>query len=68
MVSAQSFGAALVVIAIALTGDPTAGTWSIGGGFSPGIPIVDGLLTNPEGISFSHNTYESDASIVRASH
>jgi hypothetical protein len=55
------------VIAIALTGDPIAGTWSIGAGFSPGIPILDGLLTNPEGISYSHNEYESDASIVRVS-
>lgn len=61
------FGAALAVIAIALTGDPIHGTWSIGQGFSVGVPILDGLLTQPEGISFSHNSYESDASIVRVS-
>ena len=56
------FAAALAVIAIALTGDPVGQKWSIGGPFSP---VLGGLLSTPSGISFSHNTYESDASIVR---
>ncbi|KAJ4299471.1 hypothetical protein N0V90_004716 [Kalmusia sp. IMI 367209] len=58
----QEFAAALAVIAIALTGDPLGQRWSIGGPFSPAVP----LLSTPKGISFSHNKYESDASIVRA--
>ncbi|CZR61315.1 uncharacterized protein PAC_11211 [Phialocephala subalpina] len=58
------FAAALSVIAIALTGDPTSGTWSIGGPYSPLLGL-GGLLSNPEGISFSHNEYESDASPAR---
>ncbi len=57
------FAAALSVVAIALTGDPTAGTWSIGGSYKPG--LLDGLLSNPSGISYSHNKYESDASPTR---
>ncbi|KAF2799324.1 Cloroperoxidase [Melanomma pulvis-pyrius CBS 109.77] len=57
----QEFAAALSVIAIALTGDPLGQRWSIGGPFSPALP----LLSSPRGISFSHNSYESDASIVR---
>ncbi|CAI6290656.1 unnamed protein product [Periconia digitata] len=57
------FAAALAVIAIALTGDPVGQKWSIGGPFAP---VLGGLLSTPEGISFSHNTYESDASIVRS--
>jgi hypothetical protein len=60
----QEFAAALAVIAIALTGDPLSQRWSIGGPFTP---LLGGLLSTPEGISFSHNTYESDASIVRVS-
>jgi hypothetical protein len=58
------FAAALAVIAIALTGDPVGQKWSIGGPFTP---VLGGLLSTPEGISFSHNTYEADASIVRVS-
>lgn len=57
----HEFAAALAVIAIALTGDPIGQRWSIGGPFSPALP----LLSNPTGISWSHNTYEADASIVR---
>lgn len=59
----DEFAAALAVVAIALTGDPTSLTWSIGGSYSPG--LLGGLLSNPEGISFSHNAYESDASPAR---
>lgn len=59
------FAAALSAIAIALTGDPTTGTWSIGGKYPPG--LLGGLLSTPGGITNSHNTYESDASIARVS-
>lgn len=59
----EEFAAALSVVAIALTGDPTSLTWSIGGPYSPG--LLGGLLSNPEGIAFSHNAYESDASPAR---
>lgn len=51
----------LAVISIAISGDPIAGTWSIGGGFNPAI----GLLGKPSGILGTHNRYEGDASIVR---
>jgi hypothetical protein len=64
----EQFAAALAAIAIALTGDPTGpagGTWSIGGPYTPS--LLGGLLSNPSGISFSHNTYESDASPGRVS-
>jgi hypothetical protein len=54
------FAAALAMIAITLTGDPTAGTWSIGKSYP--LELLDGLLSDPEGISNSHNEYESDAS------
>lgn len=57
------FAAALSAVAIALTGDPVGQTWSIGGSYSPG--LLGGLLSNPSGISYSHNTYESDASPTR---
>jgi hypothetical protein len=49
------FAAALAVIAITLTGDPTAGTWSIlviGQLYAP--ELLDGLLSDPEGISNSY--------------
>ncbi|KAG4429585.1 hypothetical protein IFR05_014934 [Cadophora sp. M221] len=59
----NEFAAALAVIAIALTGDPIGGTWSIGGSYSPS--LLGGLLSNPSGIDWSHNTYESDASPTR---
>jgi len=58
----QEFAAALAVVAITLTGDPIGQKWSIGGPFTP---VLGGLLSTPGGISYSHNTYESDASIVR---
>lgn len=57
------FAAALAAVAVALVGDPIAQTWSIGGPY-PASPL--GLLfSNPEGISWSHNAYESDASPAR---
>lgn len=53
----------LAVIAIAISGDPIAGTWSIGGGYAGTL----GLLGKPQGIVGTHNRYEGDASIVRVS-
>lgn len=64
----EEFAAALAVVAIALTGDPTVpggGTWSIGGSYPKF--LLGGLLSNPSGISNSHNSYESDASPGRVS-
>lgn len=57
------FAAALSAFAVAFSGDPTTTRWSIGGPFTPG--LLGGLLSNPEGISLSHNNYESDASPAR---
>ncbi|KAG7005412.1 sister chromatid cohesion protein pds5 [Physcia stellaris] len=67
---AQAYGlgndlaAVLSAAAVALTGDPTSGTWSIGGSYVPA--LLGNLLSNPSGISYSHNKYESDASPGRA--
>ncbi|KXT14790.1 hypothetical protein AC579_9670 [Pseudocercospora musae] len=52
---------ALAVISIAISGDPIAGTWSIGAGYGGTL----GLLGKPSGIAGTHNRYEGDASIVR---
>ncbi|EGP86845.1 unnamed protein product [Zymoseptoria tritici ST99CH_3D1] len=54
-------GAALAAIAIAVSGDPVAGTWSIGSGYNGAV----GLLGRPTGIVGTHSRYEGDASIVR---
>jgi hypothetical protein len=48
----------LAAYAIAFDGDPLTQSWSIGG--PPG-----GVLSNPQGISWSHNKYEGDTSIGR---
>lgn len=53
----------LAAVSVALAGDVVTQTWSIGGPFPA--PATDGLLSNPGGISNSHNKYEGDASIVR---
>jgi hypothetical protein len=50
----------LAVIAVALSGDPIKSTWSIGGAFSPTLPIYSAT-----GILGTHNQYEGDASFVR---
>lgn len=54
----------LAAYAIALDGDVGALTWSIGG------PYKGSALANlggtPGGISYSHNNYESDASVTRS--
>jgi hypothetical protein len=50
----------LAVLATALAGDPVSNRWSIGGKFTPIIPIFPA-----SGIAGTHNQYEGDASIVR---
>lgn len=50
----------LSVIAIALSGDPLTSRWSIGGEFSPALPLFPA-----SGLLGTHNQYEGDASIVR---
>lgn len=57
----EDLALALAVIAIAISGDPISGTWSIGGGY----PGTLGLLGKPSGIVGTHSRYEGDASIVR---
>lgn len=52
----------LAVISVALSGDPIATTWSIGGPYSPTLPLFPA-----GGIYSTHNKYEGDASIVRVS-
>jgi hypothetical protein len=52
----------LAVVSIALAGDPVSGRWSIGGSFTPTLPIFPAT-----GIAGTHNQYEGDASIVRVS-
>lgn len=59
------FAAALAAVAVTLVGDPIAQTWSIGGPYPAS--LLGALLSNPEGISRSHNAYESDASPARVS-
>ncbi|KAH7067630.1 hypothetical protein BKA63DRAFT_452533 [Paraphoma chrysanthemicola] len=51
---------ALAVVSVALAGDPVTGRWSIGGAFTPTLPIFPAT-----GIAGTHNQYEGDASIVR---
>lgn len=59
----KELAAGLAVIAIAISGDPIARTWSIGEGFKPKV----GLTGMPTGIVGTHSRYEGDASIVRVS-
>ncbi|KAF2827504.1 Cloroperoxidase [Ophiobolus disseminans] len=50
----------LAVVSIALAGDPVSGRWSIGGKFTPTIPLFKAT-----GLVGTHNAYEGDASIIR---
>jgi hypothetical protein len=52
----------LAVVSVALSGDPVTGTWSIGSGFTPTLP-----LTSAGGLVSTHNKYEGDASFGRVS-
>ncbi|KAK6441281.1 hypothetical protein LTR95_002497 [Oleoguttula sp. CCFEE 5521] len=54
----------LAAYAIATDGNLAEGVWSIGGPL-PTDPISGGLLGTGQGISYSHNSYEGDASIGR---
>lgn len=54
----------LAAYAIIMTGDPVLQTWSIGGAPATGA-LTKSLLGQPQGISYAHNTYESDMSIGR---
>ncbi|KAH7351090.1 hypothetical protein BKA65DRAFT_251559 [Rhexocercosporidium sp. MPI-PUGE-AT-0058] len=56
-------GTVLATIGIALTGDLLGGTWSIGGPYPAS--LLGSLLSSPEGLSFSHNAYETDGSMTR---
>jgi len=59
---APDLALALAVAAVALVGDPVAQTWSIGGSYSPILP-----LTSASGILGGHNKLEGDASFGRVS-
>jgi hypothetical protein len=52
----------LAVVSVGLSGDPVTGTWSIGSGFTPALP-----LTSAGGLVSTHNKYEGDASFGRVS-
>jgi hypothetical protein len=52
----------LATVAVATSGDPVTTQWSIGGAFTPSLPI-----SQARGIIGTHNKYENDASIVRVS-
>lgn len=54
----------LAAFAILTDGDPVEGTWSIGGPL-PSDPVTKAVLGQGQGISYSHNVYEGDASIAR---
>lgn len=54
----------LAAYAIIMTGDPVLQTWSIGGPPATNA-LTKSLLGQPQGISYAHNTYESDMSIGR---
>lgn len=54
--------AALAAYAIALDGNVLEGVWSIGGPLPPDL-LSDSLLGTGQGLSYSHNNYEGDASI-----
>ena len=52
----------LAVAAVGLSGDPVAQSWSIGGSYTPILP-----LTTAGGIINAHNKLEGDASFARVS-
>ncbi|KAK3723437.1 hypothetical protein LTR37_001689 [Vermiconidia calcicola] len=54
----------LAAYAVIFVGNPLLGTWSIGGP-PPSSVLTGGLLGGAQGISYSHNVYEGDASIGR---
>jgi hypothetical protein len=54
---------ALAAYAVIFDGDLGSQTWSIGGPYQPS--IIGAIGGTPEGISYSHNKYEGDASATR---
>lgn len=56
--------AALAAYAIAVDGNVLQGVWSIGGALPPQYLLSDVVGTG-QGLSYSHNNYEGDASIGR---
>jgi hypothetical protein len=52
----------LAVVPTALAGDPVTGRWSIGGSFTPTLPIFPAT-----GFVGTHNQSEGDSSTVRVS-
>lgn len=57
---APDLATVLAVIAIAVSGDPLTSRWSIGGSFSPAVPLFPAT-----GLLGTHNQYENDASMFR---
>jgi hypothetical protein len=61
-------GTVLSALGVGLAGDPLdlEATWSIGGPYAPSkLGALAGF--DPSGISYTHNTYESDGSPTRVS-
>lgn len=50
----------LSALSVVLSGNPLDLSWSIGG--PPPLNLLSGLLGRPQGLSGSHNKYESDSS------
>ncbi|EME41910.1 hypothetical protein DOTSEDRAFT_135330 [Dothistroma septosporum NZE10] len=50
----------LAILGVGLAGDPLSDTWSIGGMYTPSVPLFPA-----RGIIGTHNKYEGDASIMR---
>jgi hypothetical protein len=59
------FSGFLAAYAVVVDGDVLSTTWSIGGPY-PG-SVLNSLGGQPQGISYSHNKYEGDASATRVS-
>jgi hypothetical protein len=57
---APDLGLFLGVMSIAQSGDPVGGKWSIGGSFTPALPIFKAT-----GIAGTHNHFEGDASFTK---
>jgi len=60
---AADLAGALAAYAVVFDGDIGALTWSIGGPYQPS--IIGQIAGNGQGISYSHNKYEGDASATR---
>lgn len=56
--------AILATYAVVFDGDIGSLTWSIGGPYQPS--VIGSIGGAPQGISYSHNKYEGDASATRS--